>query len=134
MSLQGAELIMVGYNTGAARHVMSGNQRVREPMHLPFCHNQFVMQAGAYQNCCWVVGVAKAGAEEESEFVGGTCIIAPSGDIVAQVTGLGDEVAVADCDLDASAHARQTTFNFAVNRQTQHYGIIAEQRGVVVNV
>jgi predicted amidohydrolase len=134
MSLQGAELIMVGYNTGGARQVMLDNQRVQEPPHLASFHNHLVMQAGAYQNCCWVIGVAKAGSEEESNFVGGTCIIAPSGDIVAQVTGLGDELAVADCDLDAGLHGSQTTFNFAVNRQPQHYGIIAEQRGVVVKV
>lgn len=134
MSLQGVDLIMVGYNTGAARRVMADNQRVQEPLHLPPFHNHLVMQAGAYQNCCWVVGVAKAGEEEGSSFVGGTCIIAPSGDIVAQVTGLGDELAVADCDLDAGLHARSTTFNFAVNRQIQHYGIITEQRGVVVSV
>ena len=41
------------------------------------------MRAGAYQNCCWVVGVAKAGAEETCEFLGQSCIIAPTGDVVA---------------------------------------------------
>jgi predicted amidohydrolase len=130
MSLQGVELIMVGYNTGATRQVMVGNQRVQEPAHLPTFHNQLVMQAGAYQNCCWVVGVAKAGPEEGADFVGGTCIIAPSGDVVALASTVGDEVIVADCDLDAGDYNRRTIFNFEANRQIQHYGIITSQRGV----
>lgn len=134
MSLQGAELIMLGYNTGTVRRTMVEGVQVQEPAHLTTFHNHLVMQAGAYQNCCWVIGVAKAGMEEGVEFMGGTCIIAPTGDIVAQVVTTGDEVVVADCDLDASLHNRRTTFNFAANRQIQHYGIITEQRGVTVQV
>ena len=37
---------------------------VMEPAHLASEHNLLVMRAGAYQNCCWVVGVAKAGTED----------------------------------------------------------------------
>jgi predicted amidohydrolase len=114
MSLQGAEMILVGYNTGATRRVMVGNQRLQEPAHLASFHNHLVMQAGAYQNCCWVIGVAKAGPEEGSDFV------------------VGDEVVVADCDLDLAEYSRKTLFNFEANRQIQHYGIIAAQRGVVM--
>ena len=134
MGLQGVEIVMVGYNTGATRQVVVGNQRVQEPAHLPSFHNLLVMQAGAYQNCCWVVGVAKAGPEEGADFVGGTCIIAPTGDVAALATGVGDEVIVADCDLDAGAYNRRTIFDFEANRQLQHYGIITAQRGVKVTV
>jgi predicted amidohydrolase len=134
LSMQGAELIMVGYNTGATRQVMVGNERVQEPAHLASFHNQLVMQAGAYQNCCWVIGVAKAGPEEGADFVGGTCIIAPTGDVVAMVTGVGDEVVVADCDLAAGDYNRRTIFNFEANRQIQHYGIITSQTGIEVTV
>ncbi len=134
LSLQGAELVMVGYNTGATRQVIEGNRRVQEPAHLASFHNRLVMQAGAYQNCCWVVGVAKAGPEEGQDFVGGTCIIAPTGDVVAMATGVGDEVVVADCDLEAGDYNRRTIFDFEANRQLQHYGIITAQRGVTVAV
>ncbi|UFN48494.1 N-carbamoyl-D-amino-acid hydrolase [Roseomonas sp. OT10] len=134
MSLQGAELIMLGYNTGSVRRTMVGNHQVQEPAHLSSFHNHLVMQAGAYQNCCWVVGVAKAGMEEGVEFMGGSCIIAPTGDIVAQAVTTGDEVVVADCDLDLSLHNRRTTFNFEANRQIEHYGLITERRGVIVAV
>ena len=63
-------------------------------------HNQLVLQAGAYQNGTWVVGVAKAGIEEGCELIGGTCIVAPSGVVVAQALTQGDELVVARCDLD----------------------------------
>ena len=42
------------------------------------------MQAGAYQNGTWVVGVAKAGVEDGVEQIGGTCVIAPTGEVVAE--------------------------------------------------
>jgi N-carbamoyl-D-amino-acid hydrolase len=134
LGLQGAELVMVGYNTGATRLVMEGNRRVMEPAHLASEHNLLVMRAAAYQNCCWVVGVAKAGPEEGSNFLGDTCIIAPTGEIVAKTLGLGDEVIAADCDLSAGEYNRRSIFNFEANRQTQHYGLITAQRGVKVSV
>ena len=134
MGLQGVELIMVGYNTGSTRMVIDGNRRVMEPAHLATEHNLLVMRAGAYQNCCWVVGVAKAGHEETCEFLGDTCIIAPTGDILAKAMGLGDEVIVADCDLSAGDYNRRSIFNFEVNRQLQHYGLITSQKGVRVTV
>ena len=49
------------------------------------------MQAGAYQNAAWVVGVAKAGTEEGVEQIGGSCVIAPSGEI-ASAPGEGTAV------------------------------------------
>ena len=42
------------------------------------------MQAGAYQNGTWVVGVAKGGVEEGVDSLAQSCIVAPSGQIVAQ--------------------------------------------------
>jgi hypothetical protein len=48
------------------------------------------MQGGAYANATWVVGVAKASIEG-SELIGGSCIIAPTGEVVAQTLTLGDE-------------------------------------------
>ena len=94
MGMQGVELVLLGYNT---------------PTHLPWVpvydhladfHNHLCMQAGAYQNSTWVVGIAKAGNEEGSELLAGSCIVAPSGEIVAQATTKGDEVFTARCDLD----------------------------------
>lgn len=123
MGLQGAEMVLLGYNTPVH------NPPAPDHDALSLYHNQLVMQAGAYQNGCWVVGVAKAGNEEGVPMIGGTQIIAPSGVTVAATRGDGDELAVACCDFDACASYKTTTFNFAAHRMPQHYGLITERKG-----
>ena len=124
LALRGAELVLLGYNT---------------PAHLPWdptydnlatFHNHLCMQAGAYQNGCWIVGVAKAGEEAGCDLIGGSAIIAPSGEIVAQCATKDDELIVARCDLDLSARNKDALLNFAAHRRIEHYGIITEQTGV----
>ena len=80
------------------------------------------MQAAGYQNAMFVVGVAKAGKEENSYLLGGSCIVAPSGEIIALASTDGDEVIVARCDLDLCQYNRKALFDFAEHRQVQHYG------------
>ena len=120
MALQGAEVVVLGYNTPT--HIPW------EPVydHLSAFHNHLCMQAGAYQNSMYVVGVAKAGAEEGSNLLAGSCIIAPSGEIIAMASTSGDEAFVAKCDLDICLHNRKAMFNFAQHRQVQHYKLITE--------
>ena len=55
MGLQGVEIVLLGYNTPV--HY----PRAPQLDHLQNFHNHLSMQAGAYQNGTWVVGVAKAG-------------------------------------------------------------------------
>jgi predicted amidohydrolase len=98
---------------------------------LSMFHNHLVMQSGAYQNGTWVVGVAKAGKEEGCEMIGGSCIIAPSGEIVAACSTKGDELAVARCDLDLCHSYKSTTFNFARHRRPEAYRLITERRGAL---
>ena len=83
------------------------------------------MQAGAYQNGIWVIGVAKAGREEGCDLIGGSCIIAPTGEILAKCDGLGDELIVVDCDLDRCREIQDNVFNFATHRQPDQYGLLA---------
>jgi len=123
MGLQGAEMILLGYNTPVH------NPPAPDHDALSLFHNGLVMQAGAYQNGCWVVGVAKAGAEEGVPMIGGSQIVAPSGMPVAQARGEGDELIVASCDLDAGLSYKATTFNFARHRMPQHYGLITSRKG-----
>ena len=123
MGLQGVELVVLGYNTP------TGNSQSDEAAHLRMFHNQMSMQAGAYQNSTWVVGVAKAGSEDGYELMGGSCIVSPAGEIVAQARTLGDELIVADCDLDACNFGKRTIFDFAAHRRIEHYGLITERTG-----
>lgn len=123
MGLQGVEMVLIGYNTPVH------NPPAPEHDDLSLFHNRLVMQAGAYQNGTFVVGVAKAGIEEGVDHIGGSCIIAPSGEIVASCTTKGDEIALARCDLDLCNSYKRTTFNFDVHRQPRAYGLIVERRG-----
>jgi predicted amidohydrolase len=121
MGLQGVEMILIGYNTPVH------NPPAPEHDALSNFHNELVMQAGAYQNGSWVVGVAKAGTEEGVPQIGNSIIVAPSGEIVAACSTLGDELALARCDLDLTLSYKNTTFNFAKHREPQAYGLIVER-------
>jgi len=125
MGLQGVEMVLLGYNTPmhhppAPEHDLLGN-----------FHNQLSMQAGAYQNGTWVVGVAKCGREEGCDMIGQSQIIAPSGETVAMCTTLGDELCVARCDLDLTRSYKETTFNFARHRRPEHYRLIVDRTGAI---
>ena len=123
MGLQGVEMIMLGYNTPLH------NPPAPEHDALANHHNTLVMQSGAYQNGTWVVGVAKAGVEEGVMQIGQSQIIAPSGETVAMCSTLGDELAVARCDLDLTVSYKTTVFNFAKHRRPEAYGLIVERTG-----
>ena len=125
LGLQGAEMVLLGYNSPVHNPANPASD------HLANFHNLLSMQAGAYQNATWVVGVAKAGIEEGVEQIGQSCIIAPSGEVVAMCSTLGDELAVARCDLDQTRVYKETSFNFAAHRRIEHYGLITERAGSV---
>ena len=120
MGLAGAEVIMLGYNT--PQHY----PQAPEHDHLNHFHNHLVMQSGAYQNGCFVVGTAKCGVEEDCMLIGQSCIIAPTGEMVAMATSLEDEVIVARCDLDRCKEIRENIFNFTLHRRPEHYGAICK--------
>ncbi|MCB1956151.1 MAG: N-carbamoyl-D-amino-acid hydrolase [Rhodocyclaceae bacterium] len=125
MGLQDVEMVLIGYNTPVH------NPPAPEHDDLSHFHNQLVMQSGAYQNGTWVVGVAKAGLEEGVEQIGNSIIVAPSGEIVGRCTTLGDELAIARCDLDLGLSYKRSVFNFARHREPQAYGLIVERKGAI---
>lgn len=125
MALRSVEMVLLGYNTPNDH---TGHPEIDG---LSNFHNQLAMQAGAYQNATWVVGTAKCGIEEGSPMIGQSMIVAPSGEVVAMASTLGDEVVVARCDLDLCRIYRETFFNFAVHREPGHYGPITAQKGPV---
>lgn len=123
MGLQGVELILCGYNT---------------PVHFPpdpsqdvlqGFHSALVMQAGAYQNGTWVVAAAKGGVEEGVDSLAQSCVIAPSGEIVARAYTAGDELVAARCDLDWCDRYKKTLFDFDRYRMVEHYEPITRDGG-----
>ena len=125
MGLQGVEMILCGYNT-PIHYVPDPSQDI-----LQGFHNALVMQAGAYQNGTWVVGVAKGGVEEGVDSLAQSMIVAPSGQIVAQAVTSDDELVVARCDLDWCQRYKGTLFDFDRYRRPELYDRITRQRGVV---
>jgi N-carbamoyl-D-amino-acid hydrolase len=123
MGLQGVELIIIGYNTPL--------HYAPDPTQNPLqaFHNHLVMQAGAYQNGTFVIGVAKGGVEEGVESLAQSAIIAPSGQIIAQALTTGDEVIAARVDLDHTAFYKKTLFDFERYRVPAAYRRIADQKG-----
>lgn len=122
MGLEGAEVILLGYNT--PQHY----PQAPEHDHLNNFHNHLVMQSGAYQNGCFIVGTAKCGLEEDCMLIGQSCIIAPTGEIIAMATSLTDEVITARCDLDRCRDIRDNIFNFELHRRPECYGALTKQR------
>lgn len=123
LCLNGAEIVLIGYNTPLIL------DEAPALTHLRTFHNHLPMQAGAYQNTLWIAAAAKAGREEAQALIGGSCIIAPTGEIAAQALSLDDEVVVHRIDLDLIAACRKTNFDFARYRRPDQYRAITELAG-----
>ena len=126
MGLQGVELVMLGYNTPSVNA-----QRDGEGPAMRLFHSDLSMQAGAYQNSAWVVGVAKGGSEDGNPLIGGSVIVNPEGYVVQQAKTEGDELLVHACDMDACNFGKATMFDFKRHRRVEHYGRITGQTGVI---
>jgi predicted amidohydrolase len=126
MGLQGVEMIVLGYNTPSVN-----SQKAAEGTQKRLFHNRLSVQAGAYQNSTFVVAVAKAGIEDGHGMIGGSLIVDPEGEVVAEASTEGDELIIHACDLDATAFGKTTIFDFARHRRIEHYGLITSRAGAV---
>lgn len=126
MGLQGVEMVLLGYNTPSVN-----SQKSAEGPEKRLFHNRLSVQAGAYQNSTWVVAVAKAGNEDGHPLIGGSLIVDPNGEIVAEAGSEDDELLVHPCDLDATVFGKTTIFDFARHRRIEHYGLITSRTGAV---
>jgi predicted amidohydrolase len=123
LGLQKAELVVLGYNTPSV------NIHWPEPPHLRMFTHLLLLQAHAHENALWVGAAAKCGAEDGFHMIGGSCIVAPSGEIAAQTVTEEDEVLTYACDFALGDTFRQHVFNFARHRQPEHYRLIVERTG-----
>ena len=123
LCLNGAQVVLIGYNTPVVL------DEAPALAHLRMFHNHLPMQAGAYQNTLWVAAAAKAGLEDGQALIGGSCIIAPTGEIAALATTIDDDVVVHHADLDLIATCRRVNFDFARYRRPGEYGLIAARAG-----
>lgn len=123
LSLQSADLVVLGYNTPLN---VPGWQ---EEPHAKMATHLLSLQAGAYQNSVWVAAAGKSGYEDGVYMIGGSAIVAPSGEVVAKASTDGDEVIVATVDFDMSLPFRESVFNFEAHRRPENYSIIVDRVG-----
>ena len=128
MGLQGVEIVALGYNTPIE------NIHHREPEHLRMFHHLLSLQAGAYQNAAWVLAAAKCGAEDGFGMIGGSAIVAPTGEIAAQALTEEDELITTTLDLELGDYLRRTVFAFEKHRRIEHYGLITSRTGAKTEV
>ena len=76
-----------------------------------------------------MAAAAKAGHEEGCDLIGGSCIVAPSGEIVVRCETLADELITWSCDLDECRDIQDNIFNFSLHREPQEYGPLSEVNG-----
>jgi N-carbamoyl-D-amino-acid hydrolase len=123
LCLNGAQVVLIGYNTPVVL------EQAPALAHLRMFHNHLPMQAGAYQNTLWVAAAAKAGLEDGQALIGGSCVIAPTGEIAAMAVSLDDEVVAYRVDLQLIATCQRVNFDFARYRRPREYALIAERTG-----
>jgi predicted amidohydrolase len=128
MGLQGVEIVALGYNTPTL------NIHHREPEHLRTFHHLLSLQAGAYQNAAWVLAAAKCGAEDGFAMIGGSAIVAPTGEIAAQALSEDDELLTTTLDLELGDYLRRSVFNFEKHRRVEHYALITSRTGAKTEV
>ncbi|KAH7402900.1 carbon-nitrogen hydrolase [Pyrenochaeta sp. MPI-SDFR-AT-0127] len=135
LGLQGVEVVLIGSNTpGFVPHILgtSDNQNRREARAEAIFHHMLVMQAHSYTNACFSVSAVRCGLDDgKYDLIGGSAIFGPDGKIIADSKTEGDEVVVADCDLDRCLVGKQRTFDFARRRRIEHYGLLTSQTGIV---
>src|SRR5262249_29655246 len=102
--------------------------------HLRMFHHLISLQANAYQNAAWVLAAAKAGKEDGHGLIGGSVIIAPTGEIAARALGEGGEVITPTLDLDLGDYLRRAGFHFEKHRRVEHYRLITERTGARTEV
>lgn len=123
LSLQSAEIVVLGYNTPL--RIPGWQEEPHTAMHA----HLLCLQAGAYQNSIWVAAAAKSGDEDGSYMIGGSAIVAPTGEIVCRAVTDGDEVIVSKVDLSLGDRYRNFLFDYSAHRRVEAYTLISERVG-----
>lgn len=109
LGLAGAELVFTPTNMPAVGRVWQSDIW------------ETTLRLRAYENGFYHVGVGKAGVEDGLRYVGDSVVISPlGGEVIARAKTDGNEVVLAEIDLDDVIEAR-TRMPFARDRRPEHY-------------
>ncbi|KAL8277742.1 hypothetical protein RQP46_009864 [Phenoliferia psychrophenolica] len=134
LGFKGVELVLCGYNTVNWAPELFGHPRdmpVADMEARAIFQHLLVMQAHSYTNACFSISAARAGYDDGAfGMIGASAIVHPEGHILAQSKGLGDELVIAEIDLDDVNLPKEKIFAFEKHRRPEHYTIITAQAGV----
>ncbi|KAL2378925.1 hypothetical protein RJZ90_005645 [Blastomyces dermatitidis] len=133
--LQGVELVLCGYNTPSFAPDLYGDPEMdREAAERKayYFYHKLVMEYNSYANSCYSISAARAGLDDgKYGLIGGSAIVDPMGQTIAEAKGTGDEVVVAEIDLAMCRYGKKASFDFDRHRRIEAYGILSSQTGVV---
>ncbi|KAK3621768.1 hypothetical protein LTR56_022585 [Elasticomyces elasticus] len=135
-ALQGVELVMFGYNTGAnMAHLWGSQDKPMSPEQAEqeaLFHSKLVQQANSYMNACFSISSARCGLDDgKYDLIAGSAIVSPEGHVLNEAKTKGDELVVAEIDLSDCRQGKERTFDFARHRRIETYGLIPQQTGIV---
>lgn len=115
LALNGAELFAVGYNTSAGSGAREA--RVRLDAH------ELAIRSGAAANGIPLIAAGKAGVEDGIAYLGASSVISHTGEVLARASSDGDELVVAEVDLDTAAAYRDES-PVRMDRRPEQYSAI----------
>ena len=118
-ALQGAEVILCGYNTPGYAPDLFGQEKcamtVEEMEAESYFHHKLVMEANSYMNSCFSIHAARAGVDDcKYRLIGGSGIVSPQGHTIAQAKGTEDELVSAEIDLDDCRAGKEKVSSWAI--------------------
>ncbi|KAK6433761.1 hypothetical protein LTR95_010058 [Oleoguttula sp. CCFEE 5521] len=131
-ALQGAELLVFGYNTGGNMAHLWGSKPMspEAAQKEALFHSRLVQQANSYMNACFSISAARCGLDDgKYDLIGGSSICSPEGHVVAEAKGVGDELVWAEVDLGECRQGKEKTFDFGRHRRVEAYGMIVDRTG-----
>ncbi|KLJ09727.1 hypothetical protein EMPG_14850 [Blastomyces silverae] len=134
LGLQGVELVLCGYNTPSFAPDLYGDPEMDQEAaeRKAYFYHKLVMEYNSYANSCYSISAARAGLDDgKYGLIGGSAIVDPMGQTIAEAKGTGDEVVVAEIDLALCRYGKKASFDFDRHRRIEAYGILSSQTGVV---
>ena len=114
LGLQGAELVLCGFNTNGYAPQLWGSRKEITPKEAEkesLFHHSLTMQANSYMNSCFSISAARAGWDDDAfALIGGSSIVDPQGHVVAEAKSKGDEVVLAEIDLEDCIQGKEKVF------------------------
>lgn len=112
LALKGAEIIFTPTNTPNLGNVWNGDIW------------EMTLRMRAYENGVFIVGIGKAGTEDDLRYVGRSAIVSPlGGTVIARAVTDSDELVVSTIDLDHAVEAK-TRMPYPRDRRPEYYGAL----------